>query len=205
MLQARVPAGSHRDRRDLLADDIHTRSGNCRSGCLRTRRAGIGGPKISATDDRTSVSAHRTRSGVTAPCVARRIERTGSRPAASPPSWTCRICRTCLSLEPPKCGTTGICSYLRQHPDIFVPAKRASLLWHRPRISKKKSWPTAETFAGRYAHPGHVKYRADCAIWYLTRVAQRPKLPPASPGAKCNRTTPEAVRNGLRAPQRISL
>jgi len=72
----------------------------------------------------------------------------------------------------PKCGTTAMNDYLRQHPEIFLPHKKeihffgSDLVFHKPRVTK-------EEYLSHYRAVREEKRIGEAAVWYLysTRAA----------------------------------
>jgi hypothetical protein len=87
-------------------------------------------------------------------------------------------------LGAPKCGTTALCTYLRRHPDIFMPPKEmhyfgSDLVFrNKPRITRQEYLSRYETAAGE-------RYRGDSAIWYLYSERAAAEIAEARPDARC--------------------
>jgi Sulfotransferase domain len=66
----------------------------------------------------------------------------------------------------PKCGTTALNDYLRQHPEIFLPKKKeinffgADLVFYKPRVTK-------EQYLAHFAEAKAEKRIGEAAVWYL--------------------------------------
>jgi hypothetical protein len=65
----------------------------------------------------------------------------------------------------PKCGTTALCSYLREHPDIFMP------LWKEPHYfgtDLRRSQPVdLETYLSYFAEAGEQLRVGEASTSYL--------------------------------------
>src|SRR5271157_2660061 len=87
-------------------------------------------------------------------------------------------------LGAPKCGTTALCNYLRQHPDIYVPPKEMHFFGsdlsflNKPRV-------TADVMRTTYEGSQGLRYRSDCAIWYLYSQTAAEEISQVSPDARC--------------------
>jgi hypothetical protein len=87
-------------------------------------------------------------------------------------------------LGAPKCGTTALCRYLRQHPDVFVPQKEMHY-FGRDLVFRNKSRITSEEYLARFAVAGDERYRCDSAIWYLYSTEAAAEIAGARPDARC--------------------
>jgi hypothetical protein len=87
-------------------------------------------------------------------------------------------------LGAPKCGTTALCTYLRRHPEIFMPPKElhyfgSDLVFHN------KPRPTLDQYLSRYVAAGDEPFRGDSAIWYLYSSTAAAEIAEARPDARC--------------------
>ena len=87
-------------------------------------------------------------------------------------------------LGAPKCATSAMYFYLRQHPDIFMAQKEIHyfgddlVFRHKGRISR-------QAFLEQYDGVAQQRYRGDSAIWYLYSETAASEIHSASPDARC--------------------
>ncbi len=87
-------------------------------------------------------------------------------------------------LGAPKCGTTALCTYLRQHPDVLMPPKEMHY-FGSDLVFRNKPRPTRDQYLSRYESGGSERYRGDSAIWYLYSQSAAGEIFEASPDARC--------------------
>ncbi|MBI3796732.1 MAG: sulfotransferase [Deltaproteobacteria bacterium] len=66
----------------------------------------------------------------------------------------------------PKCGTTAMNDYLRQHPEIFLPAKK-EIHFFGSELVFQKSRVTEEEYFSHYRAVREEKRIGEAAVWYL--------------------------------------
>jgi hypothetical protein len=80
----------------------------------------------------------------------------------------------------PKCGTTAMNDYLRQHPEIFLPQKKeinffgSDLIFYKPRVTK-------EEYFSHFAAAKDEKRVGEAAVWYLYSKLAASEIKAASP------------------------
>ena len=87
-------------------------------------------------------------------------------------------------LGAPKCGTTALCTYLRGHPDIFMPPKEMHY-FGSDLVFRNKPRITRQDYLSRYEAAGGERYRGDSAIWYLYSEHAAAEIAEARPDARC--------------------
>ncbi len=87
-------------------------------------------------------------------------------------------------LGAPKCATSALWHYLRQHPDIYMWRKEMHY-FGQDLVFKNKPRMTLDTYLGHYKDAGAERYRGDCAIWYLYSTTAAAEIAAASPEARC--------------------
>jgi hypothetical protein len=87
-------------------------------------------------------------------------------------------------LGAPRCGTTGLFTYLGQHPDIYMPRKELHYFGTDLQFCNKGRLPLAR-YLEYYEQAGSERYRAESAIWYLYSKNAAAEIAEASPEAKC--------------------
>jgi hypothetical protein len=87
-------------------------------------------------------------------------------------------------LGAPKCGTTALCTYLRRHPDIFMPPKEMHY-FGSDLVFRNKPRITRQDYLSRYGPAGGERYRGDSAIWYLYSEHAAAEIAQARPDARC--------------------
>jgi hypothetical protein len=87
-------------------------------------------------------------------------------------------------LGAPKCGTTALCTYLRRHPDIFMPPKEMHY-FGSDLVFRNKPRITRQDYLSRYEAAGGERYRGDSAIWYLYSEQAAVEIAEARPDARC--------------------
>jgi hypothetical protein len=87
-------------------------------------------------------------------------------------------------LGAPKCATSSLFLYLRQHPDIFMWRKETHY-FGRDLVFKNKERMSLDRYLSLYDHAGSARYRGDCAIWYLFSRRAAEEIAAASPDARC--------------------
>ena len=66
----------------------------------------------------------------------------------------------------PKCGTTSLCHYLRQHPEIFIPEPNKELNFFASDLELPRHFATENEYLGAFACT--VKPRCgEGSTWYL--------------------------------------
>ncbi|HZD26112.1 MAG TPA: sulfotransferase [Alphaproteobacteria bacterium] len=85
----------------------------------------------------------------------------------------------------PKCGTTSLCDYLRQHPDIFISAPKEPLFFCTDQVHEEP-WRVSDPL--RYLElfePGAGQsWRGEGSVWYLTSEAAAQRIGEVSPDAR---------------------
>jgi len=87
-------------------------------------------------------------------------------------------------LGAPKSGTTALCTYLRRHPDIFMPPKEMHY-FGSDLVFRNKPRITRQEYLSRYEAAGGERYRGDSAIWYLYSEQAAVEIAEACPEARC--------------------
>jgi len=87
----------------------------------------------------------------------------------------------------PKCGTTSMSIYLRQHPDIFFPESLrdkepyyfcSDFTSHKWRVSGEKE------YLSLFAEAGNEKYVGEASVWYLYSAVAARNIKEFEPDAK---------------------
>ncbi len=83
----------------------------------------------------------------------------------------------------PKCGTTSMVEYLRQHPDVFMPPKElhffGSDINHNP-----KGLVTQEDYLNHFSKARDEKMTGEKSVWYLYSKKAASEIKKFSPHAK---------------------
>jgi hypothetical protein len=66
----------------------------------------------------------------------------------------------------PKCGTTAISSYLKTHPDIFIPHIKEPHFFADD-FANFRTIENIETYLKLFENSGNKKYLCDASVWYL--------------------------------------
>lgn len=88
----------------------------------------------------------------------------------------------------PKCGTTSLHLYLRQHPEIFMPARKEFNYFGRDLTYSNTTglwdFPTPESYLAYFSDWTDEKRGGEASVWYLySRTAAR-EIKEFSPGAR---------------------
>jgi hypothetical protein len=87
-------------------------------------------------------------------------------------------------LGAPKCGTSSLYFYLRQHPDIFMP-RRELHYFGEDLVLRNKGRLSLEEYLAFFDDAGSERYRGEVAIWYLFSATAAAEIVAASPDARC--------------------
>jgi hypothetical protein len=87
-------------------------------------------------------------------------------------------------LGAPKCATSALYLYLRQHPEIFM-AQKEIHYFGQDLVFKNKGRISRQDFLEQYSGAGQERYRGDSAIWYLYSETAASEIRAASPDARC--------------------
>jgi len=84
----------------------------------------------------------------------------------------------------PKCGTTSLNDYLRQHPGLFIPARKELHYFGSDLTFTKTQRPTREEYLAHFAaaQPGQIA--GEASVWYLFSQLAAKEIHDFSPEAK---------------------
>src|SRR3954468_1950993 len=67
----------------------------------------------------------------------------------------------------PKCGTTSLNDYLRQHPRIFIPERKELHYFGSDLTFLKTQRPTREEYLAHFAAAQPQQIAGEASVWYL--------------------------------------
>lgn len=84
------------------------------------------------------------------------------------PIWDCPWKPNLFVVGAPKCGTTALCRYLGDRPDVYMPPQKEPLYFCADHIHREP-WRTAETraYLALYEAGREARWRGDGSVWYL--------------------------------------
>lgn len=83
----------------------------------------------------------------------------------------------------PRCGTTAMYEYLREHPDIFMPYRKEPVYFGSD-LTKRRPYLTEQDYLALFAPARHQKRRGEATVWYLYSETAPREIHEFSPGAR---------------------
>jgi hypothetical protein len=84
----------------------------------------------------------------------------------------------------PKCGTTSLNDYLRQHPDIFIPERKELHYFGSDLRFLKSERPTLEEYLANFAAAKPGQIAGEASVWYLFSELAAKEIQAFCPSAK---------------------
>ena len=84
----------------------------------------------------------------------------------------------------PKCGTTSLNDYLRQHPDIFMPERKELHYFGSDLRFVKSERPTREEYLANFAAAKPGQIAGEASVWYLFSEMAAKEIQAFCPAAK---------------------
>lgn len=85
----------------------------------------------------------------------------------------------------PKCGTTSLCDYLGQHPEIFISPEKEPLFFCTDQ-EHHESWrvPQPERYLALFESGAGCRWRGEGSVWYLSSSVAAEHIRAFSPAAR---------------------
>lgn len=84
----------------------------------------------------------------------------------------------------PKCGTTAMYEYLKQHPEIFMPEDVKEPNYFGADIRYANRWPTLEQYLSLFSQAKNEKRLGEASVWYLYSKKAAAEIKEFCPSAK---------------------